>query len=152
MAKVLCVGCPFNPPVIHGFTFEPHEDGVHYVAEVPESAHGKFFIGEDGSPFFLEAPKSSGGTDKAPGGGGAQTPGGDQNDAPGGAQGGTATDPAPDPMDEFRKLRAKVDVAALAKERLGLDLDPEAKMDVLLSAVDAEFKARAAAAAAGTQQ
>ena len=144
MAKVLCVGCPFHPPVIHGFTFEPHKDGIHYVAEVPESALGKFFIGEDGSPFFLDAPKSSGGTDKAPGAGGDQTSGG--------AQDGTPTDPAPDPMDEFRKLRAKVDVAALAKERLGLDLDPESKMDALLAAIEAEFKARAEAAASGTQQ
>ena len=116
MARVLCIGKPYSPPVLNGFTFAPV--GVDlasalptpetiWAAEVDEANFHHFLIGEEGSPFFLE-------TDPR-----AKTP-----------TGGDA-----DPFLPYAECKTKADLVALAKLNLGLDLDESAKRADLDAAV-----------------
>lgn len=162
MAKVLCIGCPYIPPIIHGHAFEPDEDGIHYVAEVPESDFDKFLIGVEGSPFFLETDSSNttppgtgaGSDDKTGDGPGADGEGSDGNvdgsgsddagsNTGGGSDGNTD---GPDVIDaqmaEFLAASNKTVLVALAFERLGLELSKDDKVDTLRAAIREELVKR----------
>lgn len=151
MAKVLCLGCPYTPPIIHGHAFEPAGDDVHYCAEVPEADFGKFLIGVPGSPFFLETPVVPGGEGSGGNQTGSEGSGEDSDeggDGPGDEAGGNS--PASEVpgvealMAEFL-VPSKAALAALAKERLGLDLDAgrDSKLEAMRAAVRAELERRA---------
>lgn len=170
MAKVLCLGCPYTPPIIHGHAFEPAGDDVHYFAEIPEADFGKFLIGVPGSPFFLETPAknlppsdtggnqtgSEGPGDEQTGAGntGEQTgsegsdEGGEGGDGPGDEAGGNGPGsevPGVEALMAEFLVPSKAALAALAKERLGLDLDAgrDSKLEAMRAAVRAELERRA---------
>lgn len=53
MVRILHVGKPYTPPIIHGYTFEPANDGL-WAAEVDEADFPKFMIDVVGSPFWVD--------------------------------------------------------------------------------------------------
>lgn len=128
MARVICIGKPYSPPVLNGFTFAPvgHDplEGpptpqTFWAAEVDEANFTHFCVNEEGSPFFLDADPRADALHEI------ETPGsGGSNDN--------------DPFAPFAAAKNKADLVALAKTSLGLDLDEtEKRLDLEQKIIEA---------------
>jgi hypothetical protein len=123
MARVLCIGKPYTPPVLNGYTFAPvgidpevtlPGPDTFWAAEVDEEGYRHFCVNEEGSPFFLDTdPRAA-------------------SLQPGFGQG--AGNEA-DPFLPYAQCKNKAELVALAKANLGLDLDETVKRADLDAAV-----------------